>query len=658
MVKIMELLFLFWMLFAYFMSLTLLTRHIMARNFISADISNNTTYKNALQRMTMLGTRFDAKVVTGLLTVPFLLLVIRFIFPQFITEITTGLSTYLFICGLLFLGILFGNYFYFKTYNTHYDVFIFGLVEEDTKAVLKNMWDDYPVLRFLLSIGTLAFLPAYFSYNYLLLLEPISFRGMSLSLFIVSLIAIILLLRGTINSKPLGRIHAQVSSVGVINKLVPNGILAMQWAFKDKKREVAFTPVEKAAGQELMQKSLGVDWLHHRTAKNDYLATHKPNVIFTVMESFGMNGLVLDNEKTNDLLGNLRPFMNSEFVFKRFLSSSDGTMNSLTHLYFHSYLQHLSQSVVQNTAIKETPFQVYKSQGYKTIFITAGNAMWRNLANYLPLQGVDELYDQNDIMDRYPDAKKTLSYWGIADEFAFKLAEDLLTENDQPVFINILTITNHPPYQVPSTYKGKNIDPSVLRDKFGNNDTERKNSLTTYQYACNELGNFIARIKQHTKGNNTVIAATGDHHIRSVRQELPKELFLAHCVPFILSAPEAIKAQLDIHYQPNKLGSHKDIFPTLYAMTLSETTYWSAGGENLLTEANDNTFAINGCVWADSYGFVDLTSPTLTKYHWEDSDNAFLSNGQEIHEHNKEKINAYIALLDWQINFLTKGFKS
>jgi len=44
------------------------------------------------------------------------------------------------------------NYYYYATYGTHFDVFIFGLIEEDTRAVLKNIWDDYPVLRFAASI--------------------------------------------------------------------------------------------------------------------------------------------------------------------------------------------------------------------------------------------------------------------------------------------------------------------------------------------------------------------------------------------------------------------------------------------------------------------------------------------------------------------------
>ncbi|WP_315982194.1 hypothetical protein [Aliamphritea spongicola] len=50
--------------------------------------------------------------------------------------------------------------------------------------------------------------------------------------------------------------------------------------------------------------------------------------------------------------------------------------------------------------------------------------MWRNLVNYLPLQGVDVVYDQNFLMKEYPEAKSQLTAWGVPDEYAFKLAKN------------------------------------------------------------------------------------------------------------------------------------------------------------------------------------------------------------------------------------------
>lgn len=416
----------------------------------------------------------------------------------------------------------------------------------------------------------------------------------------------------------MGKTHAQVSSLGIINKMVPNGIISMEWAFSDRRKNIQFTPVTKEEGQSLLNIATHKHTFIEKTPQNVFLAEHQPHVVFTLMESFGTNCLIFDNPKTNDLLGKLRPYFNSGFVFKRFLSAFNGTAPSLANLYFHSPIQNISQSLAQRTPLPHTPFLTYKAKGYKTIFITSGNIMWRNLGNYLPLQGVDEVLDQNTIMDIFPEAKKTLSYWGLADEYAFALAEKLLKESTQPLFINILTITNHPPYQVPHHYEVKNIDISHLKGKFSDNAEECKRVLSTFQYAANALGTFIENIERSELADNTIISASGDHHIRGMKLNTPTELFLDKAVPFFIHIPKPIQLHLSLQYDPNRIGSHKDIMPTLYAISLSDTEYWNIGGQNLLSAQQNEflNFAINESIWADNTGVIDLHSSHYQKYAW------------------------------------------
>ncbi|WGE54513.1 LTA synthase family protein [Actinobacillus equuli subsp. equuli] len=628
----------------------------MVNSFIEKDILNKAENIQSINRMWNIGLRFDLKIISLFLAVPFIIssILLTTLSHQ---VILTGYSWYAIIISILFSLVLIGNYYYFKTYKTYYDVFIFGLIEEDTKAVLKSIFDDYPLFKISITSLILGLIPYYFIQSAAIIQYELS-NWLNVLSFILTILVMFLMIRGTINSKPLGRIHAQVSSLAILNKMVPNGVLAIRWAFQDRKSNVTFAAVNPKEGEQLIKDALALnkDTLYAHTPKNEYLEKKKPNVILAIMESFGGNGLITDDPINNDLLASLRPYMESEFVFKRFLSSSNGTMSSLASIYFHSPVQEITQSIVQNTVIKTNPFLVYKEKGYKTVFISAGNLMWRNLANYLPIQGVDEIYDQNDLMDRYPESKKTFSYWGIADEFAFKLAEELLANANEPMFINILTITNHPPYQAPKTYEAKTVDPNVLEGRMGDNETERRNILESFQYACNALGNFINHIKSSNKANNTIIAATGDHHIRGMKQFFPKELFMAHSVPFILSIPEQIKSQFSIDYSPTKLGSHKDIFPTLYHFSLSDVKYWTCGGENLLAPVSPNYFAFHPAVWADDSGIVDLTTPELLKYQW-DQNNNLMSSEQTLTNEKHSRIRAYQHLLNWQINYLLKGYE-
>ncbi|EPZ99760.1 hypothetical protein QA264_10030 [Glaesserella parasuis] len=55
-------------------------------------------------------------------------------------------AIYILIFAIALIGIVVGNFYYYKTYNNYYDMLMFGLVEDDTKAVLKNIYDDYPVI--------------------------------------------------------------------------------------------------------------------------------------------------------------------------------------------------------------------------------------------------------------------------------------------------------------------------------------------------------------------------------------------------------------------------------------------------------------------------------------------------------------------------------
>ncbi|WP_439259530.1 LTA synthase family protein [Lonepinella sp. BR2930] len=646
-----------YLVFFYLLGFALFHREVMIKTFVTKEIRESQQYAPHFKRLRILGMRFDAKYIAIILSIPFL---IGSLFSFINTRPSVNawfLSSYIFIISFTFISIIIGNYFYFKTYQNYYDIFMFGLKEDDTQAVLKNIYDDYPVIKVLFLCLILAYLPSIFSY-YAIQNQYFSFSDNILILtlvYIITLLGIAFLARGTIRSLPLGKSHVQVSTLAILNKMVPNGIVAMEWAFKDRKREITFEPVDLKTGHTLMQIALQKDSLLDRIPQSDYLANTRPNVILALMESLAMNCLVLDDLIHNDLLGKLRPFYDNSFTFKRFLSSSCGTAPSLAYLYFNSPIQNISQSIAQKTPLAHTPFLVYKKQGYKTIFITSGNIMWRNLGNYLPLQGVDEIYDQNHIIDVFPEARKTLSYWGIADEFAFALAEKCLLENDEPVFINILTITNHPPYQVPNHYQTMPIQPHLLENRFGKNNEERSNMLSTFQYASNALGQFMQNITQSAVKNKTILAATGDHHVRSLSAKLPEQYFIAHAVPFILHIPDEIQQNLNITFDPKRIGSHKDIMPTLYSVSLSDIEYWNLGGQNLLAPSVNSyyNFAYNEHIWADNNGII-CHSDNLTKYTWKDdmlvADEANLSTAEEAN-----KINAYKKLLFWQINFQIKG---
>ncbi|WAW05483.1 sulfatase-like hydrolase/transferase [Oxalobacter formigenes] len=222
--------------------------------------------------------------------------------------------------------------------------------------------------------------------------------------FLISILAIILiytLIRGSMTSRyPLRRNNAQVSVIKMLTKTVPNGPIAFAWALSDfhKNREL-----EKVPGNELHEllKQANLDSLYGKTPKNDWLAVNKPNVIFCLMESMGQNMLTYDHLPETDLLGNLRKHFEKDFIFRRFISEDIHTIQSFSALFFISPISNLSTSMLSLKKLPDTPFENYKKAGYKTVFVTPGTKTWERMGDYLKVQGIDEIYDQTDLMDRY-----------------------------------------------------------------------------------------------------------------------------------------------------------------------------------------------------------------------------------------------------------------
>ena len=297
-----------------------------------------------------------------------------------------------------------------------------------------------------------------------------------------------------------------------------------------------------------------------------------------------MNVLVEDDYPENDLLGALRPAFESDFVFTRFLAETTATINSLVNMLGQSNVPTISHSSAQKVHVAAAAARPYKEAGYKTIFITATNGMWRNVVNYLPAQGFDQILDENAILKAFPEAGDFKGEWGLSDEYSFKLAEKVLKEAKQPVMIYILTITNHTPYQVPTNYDVKPLKVSErLLHRMRAGEEQATRLYETYQYANNALGEFVADIKASSVGSSTLIAATGDHKLRGFTMKYPNDLAVTNSVPFYLYVPRQIQEQVPHQYKKNRVGSHKDIFPTLYAFSLSDADYYSLGGANLLS---------------------------------------------------------------------------
>ncbi|EOW9257268.1 MULTISPECIES: LTA synthase family protein [Vibrio] len=577
------------------------------------------------------GGRFDAKV-TAIAYSPLLLSgLIAAAFSQLYLRWLKFALGYHSVIGCLYAIGCILNYYYYKTYGSHVDLFIFGLWEDDSKAVLVNIWRDYPIIRSLLLavlVGAIAYVSSrWYLRSTLGQLNTRMYWHWSITSLVIvfSIVGTFLIARGSLDSHPLKRYHASVSQYKPLNMITPNVFMALDWATTDYKEQRRFDPVSQRVLTAQMEKMLGQPTPNYHVPTNPFLADNPPHVVVAMMESMGMNILVEDDPQTNDLLGSLRPYWGNGFLFERFMAGTSATIDSIVMTLFHSPVATISHSSVQNIALPSSAVLPYKRAGYEVTFLYGGNGMWRNLANYLPVQGFDRVYDENDIIEAFPEAAQYSGTWGVPDGYLFKYANKVLEEAKKPTLIFIMTVTNHSPYKVPDYYQPK---PTAMSERLssliGYQGDQAKVLLNTFQYASDALGQFIGRVKASDKlKDNTVIAVTGDHRMRYSSTDEPTEYGLTFAVPFFLDVPQPILDHTPFSYDPQRIGSHRDLFPTLYHFSLSNQDYISLGGENLLAKDGVSNIGFNASRTISEKGAFSSSGSGLF-YAW-DEHNALLN---------------------------------
>ncbi|TKX33126.1 LTA synthase family protein [Campylobacter aviculae] len=585
-----------------------INRALMQLNFIPGNLVSD---KNEFIQMYLLGAYHDIRFLSVAFLPLLLCSFIALVFSKKKRNLTIGggvlktyriaSSFYIAFISFICIGFSYAKYYYYEIYKSKFDIFIFGLKDDNAQAILNIIYNDYPILKILILMFVFGIFCVFINLKILgLKLKPINLKFSMLILLNFILIGIyILALRGPFRHVAINVQNYSFSQLSVLNDTMLNPIMAFSWAFKQYRQEESFKTISSLKAQELKNKLF--DDLH-TSPKNIQAEKIHPSVFVNLMESFGLNLADFSNEEHN-FLGALQPHFEKDFVFKRFLSAYNGTIPSFANLFFLSPFQYISTSKFQKTYLDLTPIAVYKKAGYRVIFVSAGNGSWQNVKNYLGVLGVDEIIDENVLMKEYKQAKISENGYGIADKYLYKKVYELLQENPHNTLIIGLTISNHPPYKIAQEGlpKLENI-PQALLDLLPYEKSKQENIIKAYTYANNEFGKFLDKVKQSSFKDSVIIAATGDHRVREMGIDLNSQKAFAYSVPFYLYVPKIL--QNDIYYDKNRLGSHKDIFPTLYALSLSNVHYLSLGGRNMLAKPKDEKleFAFNDVVWADKNG--------------------------------------------------------
>ena len=567
------------------------------------------------------GMRFDTQILCYSFALIFLLNFLLFIPKEKLRKLLVSFSKiYSIVILTLLVFILFIDHQFYTYFQTHINILAYGFLEDDTSAVMASVWSDHPVIKLLLAIALMVFVIIKAANHFYKSPKELEkslnvFVSIGLIILIVGLFG--LGIRGSIGIFPLQVDDSTVSENRFINSLTLNGLFTLEKAIEEKnesRKPVYKTDVIKNSGYSNFNKLLadyrglpvdsisGEDNFFETTKHDSLLEVDPPNVIFILMESFGGYYLNFHSEKLN-LFGSLEEHLDEGVLFTNFLSSTQGTIYSLENIVINKNNPIVSNTNKRFESFKSSIAFPYVNAGYKTTFITGGKLGWRNLQDFIPNQYFKESYGKAKILKT--NSKATTNTWGVYDEFLF---EDIFNQldNKSPQMIFALSTTNHTPYEIPSDYKSYpiSISDSLKQAIMANEDIAEAN-FRAYQYANDCLGKFLTKLKSSEFSENTIVAVSGDHNSfalfplhNSVMEEKDN-----HIVPFFLSIPEQYKKSL--HINEDRYGSHKDIFPTLINLSLSNQKYFSLGNDLFdKTKADSLFYGIN-----DYYYFGDPKMP-------------------------------------------------
>ncbi|WP_171017851.1 LTA synthase family protein [Aliarcobacter thereius] len=522
---------------------------------------------------------------------------------------------YLYVLFILITLLLVSDFGFYSYFKEHINILFFGLFEDDTFALIETFWQNYNVVYILISFVLYLYLLNFmikkifnleFKNRYSLRLIKIPF------LFFILFIAFnFFIVRGTFGMYPIGgRMIENVSENEYINKMSQNGVRAFMNAYKlrEKFKKSKMDYIKETGFENNIEKAFeihkGTTNIDRENLLNNITYTTKKvddkdyNIVVIMVESFGLPILKYQSE-TFDIMGSLKKHFDEDILFTNIISEGDGTISSLESLLLNiPYRPNsfpFSQSDFAQTSFTFTPAFLYNDAKYNTSFIYGGDLTWRDIGSFLKFQGYNELEGKQDIYSRLKSKKEDGDYfhpWGIYDEYLYEHILDKLNKSNSKEMIVALSTNNHPPYNIPKDYEKKSLIISdELKSHIIGDISLAKQRFTSYAYALDSVGNFLDEFKKSKAKDNTIVVITADNNtVEGIMKYDDNSIFTSKNIPIYFYLPNSLKDKIEI--DTKLAGSQKDIFPTLYNLTLKDTKYISIGSD--LFDSSLTHFGFNG----------------------------------------------------------------
>ena len=187
---------------------------------------------------------------------------------------------------------------------------------------------------------------------------------------------------------------------------------------------------------------------------------------------------------------------------------------------------------------------VLGEEGYQTLFVYGGRALFDGMGPYLAANGIQRIVEQAD----FP-AGEFATAWGVSDQAILdrSLAEmESMDRTGKPFFTMILSVSNHRPY----TYPPGTIEPLP--------GLKRRQNVV--RYADWAIGRFFRAAREKSFYDHTLFVLMGDHGARVYgAATIP---LASYQVPILMVAPGVLPADTRV----DTLASALDVPPTILSI--------------------------------------------------------------------------------------------
>ena len=321
------------------------------------------------------------------------------------------------------------------------------------------------------------------------------------------------------------------------------------------------------------------------------------NVVLFIMESFSAEHSYLlrpDIYEDAEQKG-YTPFMDSlmrqSYTFYNMYANGKRSIQALPAVW-SSIPSYKSPFVLMPQAMAETRSlpAILKDKGYETMFFCGSDHGSMGFGAYARQTGIENLYSRQDY-EKVHGTDDFDGYWGIWDEKFLNYMGEVLSEQTEPFFSTMFTLTSHHPFVVPEEYEGKY--PKGLTPNH-----------QCVGYVDDAFRKFFARYENEEWFRNTIFVFVADH----VSSEKMTETFRRspgdyHIMSFIYAPDSSLFGE---HHQ---VVSQIDIMPTLLGL-MGNTEPYFAFGRDIFNEHSDRPFAIN----YDNNAFQAITAQHLIRF--------------------------------------------